>query len=211
MSHPHGHPGAVGLVPVSRCPWARGSLLGMAQGLCVLHFAIFLLHSPSPPLLCLWPCPFLPSARAFGSLGCAQHHPWCLLPLPGCQGLVLCQCQGGQHGAPTHSKPPLPSSLLWAAEGQQIIIPCCSSLMCVSISYNYVAILIYLFILKLQQQKQARGHGQDGCPGCCRKVWAFNNPSHHEDLKNKSLLSPMQSRVSGNGSSCQSASHCREL
>lgn len=142
---------------------------------------------------------------------CQTTHPWCLLPTPGCQGLVLCQCQGGEHEAPAHSEPPLHSCLLRGAEGQQIITPCCSSLMCVFISYNYVAVLGYSFILKLQQRQQARRHAQDGCPGCCRKVWAFNNPFHDEDLINKSLLSPLQPRVSGNGSSCLSASHYRDL
>lgn len=141
---------------VSHCPWAESSLPGMTQGLCELQFGIFQLHSPSPPLLCLWPCPCLPSARGSGfSWLCQTTRPWCLLPVPGCQCLVLCQCQGGEHvlglggsapaRIPTHSKPPLHSCLLWGAEGQQIIVPCCSSLMCVLVSYNYVAILVYLF------------------------------------------------------------------
>lgn len=97
---------------------------------------IFLLHLQPccasghvlPPLaLMVVPNPPLPVSAS---------HCQCLPPIPACQGWVLCQCQGGEHKAPTHSEPPLHPCLLWGAEGQQIIIPCCSSLMHVFISYN---------------------------------------------------------------------------
>lgn len=92
LSHPHGVQGPA-LV-------SESSLLSRTQ--CVLQFGTFLLHSPPPPLLCLWPCPSLPSARGFGSHGCAKPSIPGFAPHP----LVLCQCQGGEHEAPAHSNLP---------------------------------------------------------------------------------------------------------
>lgn len=108
---------------------SQNSLPRMTQGLCVLHFGYFCsISSPAVPLA----MSFLP----WLSWLCQTPHCQCLPPIPACQGSVLGQCQGGEHKAPTHSEPPLHPCLLWGAEGQQIIIPCCSSLMHVFISYN---------------------------------------------------------------------------
>lgn len=134
-----------------RCPWAELPARGDSGALWAPLWDIsapFPISSPAVPLAMSFP-PFC--SWFWLSWLCQTPHPWSLLPTPGCQGLVLCQCQGGEHEAPAHSEPPLHSCLLWGAEGQQIITPCCSSLMCVFISCNYVAIPGYLFILKLQQ------------------------------------------------------------
>lgn len=146
MSHPHGVQGPA-LV-------SESSLLSMTQ--CVLQFGIFLLHSHLHP--CCASGPVLPSLlHVVLALMVVPNHP-SLAPAPHPWLPGLCQCQGGEHEAPAHSKPPLHSCLLWGAEGQQIIIPCCSSLMCVLISYNYVAILVYLFIhFKIAAAEASKG------------------------------------------------------